>query len=131
MRWPPDCRRLADEAAANFRRKFVGKVSEKLWGRAMSDKWLHIVGIGEDGIEGLSPATRAVLEGISFGLRDSLSIVQGLGLPIPAGLEPEEPDETRRVDQGHADQGHFLSHHFFEMFDVLPFPTANLDNRNL
>ena len=25
-------------------------------------RWLHIVGIGEDGIEGLSPATRAVLE---------------------------------------------------------------------
>ena len=24
--------------------------------------WLHIVGIGEDGIEGLSPASRAVVE---------------------------------------------------------------------
>jgi precorrin-6Y C5,15-methyltransferase (decarboxylating) len=28
----------------------------------MSDPWLHIIGIGEDGLEGLSPATRAVLE---------------------------------------------------------------------
>ncbi|MBJ3763629.1 precorrin-6y C5,15-methyltransferase (decarboxylating) subunit CbiE [Maribius pontilimi] len=28
----------------------------------MSDVWLHIVGIGEDGMAGLSPATRAVLE---------------------------------------------------------------------
>ena len=28
----------------------------------MSDHWLHIVGIGEDGIDGLTPATRAVLE---------------------------------------------------------------------
>jgi precorrin-6Y C5,15-methyltransferase (decarboxylating) len=28
----------------------------------MSDPWLHIVGIGEDGMEGLVPATRAVIE---------------------------------------------------------------------
>ncbi len=28
----------------------------------MSDPWLHIVGIGEDGMDGLSPATRAVVE---------------------------------------------------------------------
>ena len=28
----------------------------------MSDPWLHIVGIGEDGMEGLVPATRAVVE---------------------------------------------------------------------
>ncbi|MCG6902708.1 MAG: precorrin-6y C5,15-methyltransferase (decarboxylating) subunit CbiE [Rhodobacter sp.] len=28
----------------------------------MSERWLHIVGIGEDGIDGLTPATRAVLE---------------------------------------------------------------------
>ncbi|PTX57504.1 precorrin-6Y C5,15-methyltransferase (decarboxylating) [Litoreibacter ponti] len=28
----------------------------------MSDKWLHIVGIGEDGLDGLTPATRAVVE---------------------------------------------------------------------
>ncbi len=28
----------------------------------MSDRWLHIVGIGEDGMEGLSAATRAVIE---------------------------------------------------------------------
>jgi precorrin-6Y C5,15-methyltransferase (decarboxylating) len=28
----------------------------------MSDPWLHIIGIGEDGLDGLSPATRAVLE---------------------------------------------------------------------
>ncbi|MGJ8622669.1 MAG: precorrin-6y C5,15-methyltransferase (decarboxylating) subunit CbiE [Yoonia sp.] len=28
----------------------------------MSDPWLHIVGIGEDGMEGLLPATRAVIE---------------------------------------------------------------------
>ncbi|MGB7317702.1 MAG: precorrin-6y C5,15-methyltransferase (decarboxylating) subunit CbiE [Planktotalea sp.] len=28
----------------------------------MSDPWLHIVGIGEDGMDGLVPATRAVLE---------------------------------------------------------------------
>ncbi len=28
----------------------------------MSDRWLHIVGIGEDGIDGLTPATRAVVE---------------------------------------------------------------------
>lgn len=28
----------------------------------MADPWLHIVGIGEDGMEGLLPATRAVLE---------------------------------------------------------------------
>lgn len=28
----------------------------------MSNRWLHIVGIGEDGIDGLTPATRAVLE---------------------------------------------------------------------
>ncbi len=28
----------------------------------MSDRWLHIVGIGEDGMEGLSAATRAVVE---------------------------------------------------------------------
>lgn len=28
----------------------------------MSERWLHIVGIGEDGMDGLTPATRAVLE---------------------------------------------------------------------
>ncbi|WP_407494585.1 precorrin-6y C5,15-methyltransferase (decarboxylating) subunit CbiE [Pseudooceanicola sp. MF1-13] len=28
----------------------------------MSDAWLHIVGIGEDGLDGLVPATRAVVE---------------------------------------------------------------------
>ncbi|MDJ0628049.1 MAG: precorrin-6y C5,15-methyltransferase (decarboxylating) subunit CbiE [Rhodobacter sp.] len=28
----------------------------------MADPWLHIVGIGEDGLTGLSPATRAVVE---------------------------------------------------------------------
>ncbi|MEP3347298.1 MAG: precorrin-6y C5,15-methyltransferase (decarboxylating) subunit CbiE [Litoreibacter sp.] len=28
----------------------------------MSDAWLHIVGIGEDGMDGLSPVTRAVVE---------------------------------------------------------------------
>ena len=28
----------------------------------MADPWLHIVGIGEDGLDGLSPATRAVVE---------------------------------------------------------------------
>ena len=28
----------------------------------MSDPWLHIVGIGEDGLDGLVPATRAVIE---------------------------------------------------------------------
>ncbi len=28
----------------------------------MTEPWLHVVGIGEDGIEGLAPATRAVVE---------------------------------------------------------------------
>ena len=28
----------------------------------MDDRWLHIVGIGEDGMQGLSPATRAIVE---------------------------------------------------------------------
>jgi precorrin-6B C5,15-methyltransferase / cobalt-precorrin-6B C5,C15-methyltransferase len=28
----------------------------------MTGPWLHVVGIGEDGIEGLAPATRAVVE---------------------------------------------------------------------
>ncbi len=28
----------------------------------MTDRWLHIVGIGEDGMDGLTPATRAVVE---------------------------------------------------------------------
>ena len=28
----------------------------------MSTPWLHIVGIGEDGLDGLVPATRAVVE---------------------------------------------------------------------
>ena len=28
----------------------------------MADPWLHIVGIGEDGLDGLAPATRAVVE---------------------------------------------------------------------
>lgn len=28
----------------------------------MSDPWLHVVGIGEDGLDGLMPATRAVVE---------------------------------------------------------------------
>ncbi len=30
--------------------------------RPMADPWLHIVGIGEDGLDGLLPATRAVVE---------------------------------------------------------------------
>ena len=28
----------------------------------MADPWLHVVGIGEDGMDGLSPAARAVVE---------------------------------------------------------------------
>ena len=28
----------------------------------MSEPWLHVVGIGEDGLDGLTPATRAVVE---------------------------------------------------------------------
>jgi precorrin-6Y C5,15-methyltransferase (decarboxylating) len=28
----------------------------------MTTPWLHIVGIGEDGLDGLVPATRAVVE---------------------------------------------------------------------
>ncbi len=32
----------------------------------MADPWLHIVGIGEDGMEGLVPATRAVVEAAEF-----------------------------------------------------------------
>ena len=32
----------------------------------MSDPWLHIVGIGEDGMDGLAPATRAVVEAAEF-----------------------------------------------------------------
>ncbi|NCO21653.1 MAG: cobalamin biosynthesis bifunctional protein CbiET, partial [Rhodobacterales bacterium] len=28
----------------------------------MTPPWLHIVGIGEDGMAGLAPATRAILE---------------------------------------------------------------------
>jgi precorrin-6Y C5,15-methyltransferase (decarboxylating) len=32
----------------------------------MTDPWLHIIGIGEDGMEGLVPATRAVVEAAEF-----------------------------------------------------------------
>lgn len=35
---------------------------EKVKGLAMTKPWLHIVGIGEDGLDGLSPAARAVVE---------------------------------------------------------------------
>ena len=47
----------------------------------MPDTWLHVVGIGEDGLHGLQPATRAVVEAAEViiggdrheGLADALS----------------------------------------------------------
>ena len=44
----------------------------------MAEPWLHIVGIGEDGMDGLLPATRAVVEAaevIVGGEEETLAIV--------------------------------------------------------
>src|SRR6056297_1488344 len=60
MRWRLAFRRRQREI---FRRKFGGRKFCEFSGMAlMAGPWLHVVGIGEDGMEGLLPATRAVVE---------------------------------------------------------------------
>src|SRR6056297_322734 len=60
MRWRLAFRRRRHEI---FRRKIMGRKFCEFSGLAlMADPWLHIVGIGEEGMAGLLPATRAVVE---------------------------------------------------------------------
>src|SRR6056297_1091794 len=60
MRWRLAFRRRQREI---FRRKFGGRKFCEFSGMAlMAGPWLHIVGIGEEGMAGLLPATRAVVE---------------------------------------------------------------------
>jgi precorrin-6B C5,15-methyltransferase / cobalt-precorrin-6B C5,C15-methyltransferase len=65
---------------------------------AASPRWLSIVGIGEDGIEGLSPVARGLIEGaeIVFGGRRHLGLaaplIRGASRPWPSPFDgaPEE-----------------------------------------
>ncbi|HHL19998.1 MAG TPA: precorrin-6y C5,15-methyltransferase (decarboxylating) subunit CbiE [Aliiroseovarius sp.] len=52
----------------------------------MAGPWLHIVGIGEDGLDGLTPATRAVVEAAEV-------IVGGARHQVLAGIEGAEKIE--------------------------------------
>lgn len=58
----------------------------------MSDPWLSIIGIGEDGLAGLSPASRAALDaaGQVFGAPRHLALagVRGQAWPVPFSLDP-------------------------------------------
>ncbi|MFG1359688.1 precorrin-6y C5,15-methyltransferase (decarboxylating) subunit CbiE [Xanthobacter pseudotagetidis] len=63
--------------------------------RAADGRWLSIVGIGEDGADGLSPAARALIEGaeIVFGgarhLGLASGLIQGEAMPWPSPFSVE------------------------------------------
>ncbi len=69
----------------------------------MSDPWLSIIGLGEDGLSGLSPASRAALDGaeIVFGGPRHLRLAQagqrGRAWPVPFDLAPVLACRGRRV----------------------------------
>lgn len=67
----------------------------------MSDPWLSIIGIGEDGPAGLSPASREALAGaeIVFGAPRHLALagVEGREWPVPFGVAPLLELRGRRV----------------------------------
>jgi precorrin-6B C5,15-methyltransferase / cobalt-precorrin-6B C5,C15-methyltransferase len=68
---------------------------------AASPRWLSIVGIGEDGVEGLSPIARGLIEAaeIVFGGRRHLSLaaplIRGAARPWPSPFE-SAADEVLR-----------------------------------
>lgn len=69
----------------------------------MSDPWLTIIGIGEDGLEGLAPASRAALERaeIVFGGPRHLALAgagaRGRDWPVPFSVAPVLAARGRRV----------------------------------
>jgi precorrin-6Y C5,15-methyltransferase (decarboxylating) len=68
---------------------------------AASPRWLSIVGIGEDGVEGLSPVARGLIEGaeIVFGGRRHLGLaaplIRGAARPWPSPFD-SAPEEVMR-----------------------------------
>ncbi len=68
---------------------------------AASARWLSIIGIGEDGVEGLSPVARGLIEGaeIVFGGRRHLGLaaplIRGATRPWPSPFE-RAPEEVMR-----------------------------------
>lgn len=69
----------------------------------MSDPWLSIIGLGEDGLSGLSPASRAALDAaeIVFGGPRHLRLAQagrrGRAWPVPFDLSPVLACRGQRV----------------------------------
>jgi precorrin-6Y C5,15-methyltransferase (decarboxylating) len=68
---------------------------------AVSSRWLSIVGIGEDGVEGLCPAARALIEAaeIVFGGRRHLGLaarlIRGAARPWPSPFDGAAEDVLR------------------------------------
>lgn len=67
----------------------------------MGDPWLSIIGLGEDGLDGLTPASRAALDRaeILFGGRRHLTLVgrPGRTWPVPFDIAPVLALKGRRV----------------------------------
>lgn len=69
----------------------------------MSDPWLSIIGLGEDSLEGLPPASRAVLDAaeVVFGGPRHLELAnvgaRGRAWPVPFSIEPVLAERGRRV----------------------------------
>ena len=67
----------------------------------MSDPWLSIIGVGEDGLAGLTPASRDALSGaeIVFGAPRHLALlgVSGQEWPLPFSVDPLLAHRGRRV----------------------------------
>ena len=82
---PP--RREAARQRARFRRSAENEQREGASGEASmtGERWLAIVGLGEDGIDGLPPAARTLLAqaGLVVGGRRHLALVQPTRPPKP------------------------------------------------
>jgi len=69
---------------------------------AVPPRWLSIVGIGEDGVEGLKPAARGLIEAaeIVFGGRRHLtlaaSLIRGAARPWPSPFDGAAEEVLRR-----------------------------------
>src|SRR5690606_13794318 len=91
-------------AAASARASWLASVvPPRRRTRVMADPWLTIIGLGEDGLAGLSEASRAALAAaeIVFGAPRHLALAgagdRGREWPIPFGIDPVLAEAGRKV----------------------------------